>query len=201
VSYSGAYASSVAGSITLFLIGITVFYTGEAMHRDQDLRIESILWSLPIPNRVLLLSKFLGVVTLTLSLTVAAGLIAIALQLLKQDRPIEISAYLKVFAVILLPSIIFLAAASLALSVLLRERYVTYAVNIAAGAGLFYLYGQGYRHWAYNPLLYRLWSYADLTNGNQLRIFRYRIYWLAMTVLCLVLAHLFCRRKAKGVVS
>lgn len=198
LSYSGSYAGSVAGSMTLFLIGITVFYTGEAMHRDQDLRIESILWSLPVPNRVLLLSKFLSVVSLTLSLTVAAGLIAIALQVFKQDRPIEILAYLKVFAVVLLPSIIFLAAASLALNVLLRERYVAYTVSIGAGAGLFYLYGQGYRHWAYNPLLYKLWSYADLTDGSQLRIVGYRIYWLAMAMVCLVVAHLFCRRKAKG---
>lgn len=70
VSYSGAYASNLAGSITLFLVGITVFYTGEAMHRDRDLRIESILWSLPIPNRVLLLAKFLGVVAVNVSLTV-----------------------------------------------------------------------------------------------------------------------------------
>ena len=200
MSYSGAYASSVAGSMLLFLLGITVFYMGEAMHRDRDRRIEPVLWSLPIPNRVLLLSKFLSTVTLTCSLTLTAGLIAIALQLFKHETPIEISAYLKVFGVILFPSIIFLAAASLALNVLLRERYVTYVVSIAIGAGLFYLYGQGYRHWAYNPLLYQLWSYADLTNGagNQARILGYRFYWLAIALLCIVLAHFFYERKAVG---
>ena len=198
VSYSGAYASSVAGSMSLFLIGITVFYTGEAMHRDRDLRIEPVLWSLPFPNRLLLLSKFLSVLALTFSLTVTTHLIAIALQIFKHETPIEISAYLKVFAVIVIPSIVFLAAASLALNVLLRERYVTYVVSIATCAGLFYLYGQGYRHWAYNPLLYQLWKYADLTAGagNQARILWYRVYWLAIAMLCLVLAHLFYERKA-----
>ena len=111
VSYSGAYANSVATSMLLFLIGITVFYTGEAMHRDRDLRIEPVLWSLPISNRVLLLSKFLSVVALTFSLAIAGGLIAIALQIFKHETPIEISAYLKVYAVIVIPSIVFLAAA------------------------------------------------------------------------------------------
>jgi ABC-type transport system involved in multi-copper enzyme maturation permease subunit len=200
VSYSGAYASSTARALSLFLLGITIFYTGEAMHRDRDLKIEPVLWSLPIPNRVLLLAKFLSTVTLTLALTLTAGLIAISLQLFKHETPIEISAYLKVFAVILFPSIVFLAAASLALNVLLREKYLTYTASIAACAGLFYLYGQGYRHWAYNPLLYQLWSYADLTNGtgNQPRILWYRFYWLAIAMLCIVLAHLFYERKAVG---
>jgi ABC-2 type transport system permease protein len=183
--------------MSLFLVGITVFYTGEAMHRDRDLRIEQVLWSLPIPNRVLLLSKFLSIVTLTFFLTVTTGLIAIALQIFKHETPIEISAYLKVFAVIVIPSIVLLAAASLALNVLLRERYVTFVVSIAAGAGLFYLYGQGYRHWAYNPLLYQLWKYADLTAGagNQARILSYRVYWLAIASVCMVLAHIFYERK------
>ena len=199
VSYSGAYASSTARSMLLFLIGMTVFYTGEAMHRDRDLRIEPVLWSLPISNRVLLLSKFLATVALACSLMVLVGLIAIALQMFKHETPIEISAYLIVYALILIPSIVFLAAASLALNVLLRERYVTYAVSIATCASLFYLYGQGYRHWLFNPLLYQLWTYADLaTNGNnQQQISWYRVYWLAIAVLCLAVAHLFFQRKAK----
>lgn len=127
-------------------------------------------------------------------------MIAIALQIFKQDRPIEVSAYLKVFVVILLPSIIFLAAVSLALNALLRERYVTYVVSVAAGAGLFYLYGQGYRHWAYNPLLFRAWSYADLTNAtsNHSASLWSRFYWLAIAMLCIVLAHVFYARKVNG---
>src|SRR5207302_6262015 len=47
VSYSATYATSTANAMLLFLIGMAVFYTGEAMHRDRELRIEPVLWSTP----------------------------------------------------------------------------------------------------------------------------------------------------------
>jgi hypothetical protein len=72
-------------------------------------------------------------------------------------------------------------------------------VIVGVGAGLFYLYSQGYNHWLYNPALYQLWTYSDLTGAGQGRILTQRIYWLALSCLCLALAHLGYRRKsAKG---
>jgi hypothetical protein len=47
VSLSAAYASNTATSLLIFLIGMAVFYTGEAMHRDREVRIESFLWTTP----------------------------------------------------------------------------------------------------------------------------------------------------------
>src|SRR5436190_3757388 len=64
VSLSAAYASNTATSLLIFLIGIAFFYTGEAMHRDREIRIESFLWVTPIPNRVLIMSKFLSTLIL-----------------------------------------------------------------------------------------------------------------------------------------
>src|SRR3712207_9048151 len=57
-SYSGAYAGGTAKTALLFLVALVVFYTGEAMHRDREVRIEQVLWSVPAPNFVMLLSKF-----------------------------------------------------------------------------------------------------------------------------------------------
>ncbi len=34
-----------------------MFYTGEAIHRDSDVRVKGLLWSHPIPNYVILLAK------------------------------------------------------------------------------------------------------------------------------------------------
>ena len=87
---------------------------------------------------------------------------------------------------------------SIALNVLLRDKYVAYAVSIGTGAGLFYLYSIGYNHWLYNPLLYRLWKYADLTGAgsNQAAILLHGIYCLAIASACLAIAHLFFQRKS-----
>ena len=138
-SYSAAYAGNTARSLLLFMLGITIFYTGEAMHRDRDLRIEPLLWSQPVPNYVLLLSKFLATLLLTLALILVVALITIALQSAKHNGPIELSAYLRIYCIILIPNAIFLAAAALALNVLLRDRYLTYAAAIGTCAGLFLL--------------------------------------------------------------
>jgi ABC-2 type transport system permease protein len=201
ISHSAAYATNTAKLLLLFLLGITVFYTGEAMHRDREVRIEPVLWATPAPNSVLLLSKFLTTVLLTLSLITLVGLAASLIQLFRGQTPVEISAYLITYSVVLLPTIVFMTAASIALNVLLRDKYFAYAVSIATGAGLLYLYNLGYNHWLYNPALYQLWTYSDLigAGSGQGRILTHRIYWLALSCFCLALAHLGFRRKsAKG---
>lgn len=198
VSYSAAYSSSTAKALLLFLLAITVFYTGEAMHRDREVRIEPVLWVAPAPNNVLLLSKLLSTLLLALFLVALVGLTAIVIQLIRGHRPVEVSAYLRVYSVILIPSIALMAGTSLALSVLLRDKYLAYAVAVATGAGLFYLYSQGYNHWLYNPVLYQLWTYSDLAGAesNTGRILTHRVYCLALASLGVALAHLWFPRKS-----
>jgi hypothetical protein len=169
------------------------------MHRDREVRIEPVLWAAPSPNNVLLLSKFLTTVLLTLSLITLVGLAASLIQLFRGQTPVEISAYLITYSVVLLPTIVFIAAASIGLNVLLWEKYFAYAVSIAIAVGLLYLYNLGYNHWLHNPALYQLWTYSDLTGAGSGRILTQRIYWLALSCLCLAFAHLGYRRKsAKG---
>ena len=201
VSYSASFASHSANGLLLFLLGVIVFYTGEAMHRDREVRVEPVLWSVPVPNNVLLLSKFLSTLLLVLFLLVLVGLTAMLAQLLRGHTPVEIWAYLITYSVILVPSFAFMAAASIALNVLLRDKYVAYAVSIATGSGLFYLYSQGYNHWLYNPVLYGLWTEVDLagTGSGFSRLLSLRVYCLAITLVCLLIAHhRFERRSTRN---
>ena len=113
VSYSASFASHTANGLLLFLLGVIVFYTGEAMHRDREVRVEPVLWSVPAPNNVLLLSKFLSTLLLVLFLLVLVGLTAMLTQLLRGQTPVEIWAYVITYSVILVPSLAFMAAASI----------------------------------------------------------------------------------------
>lgn len=198
VSYSATYASHTANAMLLFLIGMSVFYTGEAMHRDRELRIEPVLWATPAPNSVLLLSKFVTTLALAFSFVSLVGLAAITAQVLRGHHPIGIQSYLLTYSIVLIPGVIFLAALSVALNVLLNNKYLAYALSIGAGAALFYLYSIGYHHWLYNPLFYRLWSYKDLIGANRTTIMLQRSYWLAIAFFCLLLAHLCFARKGKA---
>jgi ABC-type transport system involved in multi-copper enzyme maturation permease subunit len=197
VSYSVTYATGTAKTLLFFLIGMTVFYVVESMQRDREVRIEPVLWAKPTPNFVLLLSKFLATFLLMLSVTTIAALTTIAIQLLRGHAPVELYPYLVTYSVIVIPSIFFMAGVSILLNVVLREKYLAYVAIVGWGAGLFYLYSQGHNHWLYNPVLYRLWTYPDLTGGgnNHATILIHRIYCLGAGIACLSLAHLLFRRK------
>jgi ABC-type transport system involved in multi-copper enzyme maturation permease subunit len=193
-TYSAEYAGHTARSMTIFLLGISIFYTGEAMHRDRELRVEPVLWVTPAPDYVLLLSKFGTTLVLTCSLITLVGLTAFATQLVK-GHSVDIRPYLLTYSVILIPSAVFLAAVSVMLHVLLRDKYVAYALSIGLAGALFHLYSTGHNHWLYNPLHFQLWSYADLTGGNLTTIVVHRLFWLGLGAACLLLAHLCYQRR------
>jgi ABC-type transport system involved in multi-copper enzyme maturation permease subunit len=192
-TYSAAYAANTAKLMLLFLIGIPIFYIGEAIHRDGDFRVDGLLWSQPIPNYVILLAKFLSTLLLMFALMFLVGFIAIILQVVKGNSPLELFAYLKIYFLILIPNAIFLAAASLALNVLLRSRYLAYAIAIGTCAGLFYFYSQGHNHWLYNPLLYQLWDYADLFTRP---ILQHRAYVFGLAACLIAFALLGFQRRS-----
>ncbi len=194
-SFSAAYAGNTAGSILLFLIGIPIFYIGEAIYRDRDVRMEGLLWSHPIPSYVILSAKFLSTLLLVFCLIVSVGVIAIAIQIAKSNTPLELSAYLNVYLMILLPDAIFLSAFFLALHVLLPGRYLAYVAGTGICVGLFYIYSHGHTGWLYNPLLFKLWSYSDLAGPNRLRILMLRGYTLALAAGFISFAHLANARR------
>jgi ABC-type transport system involved in multi-copper enzyme maturation permease subunit len=193
ISYSVTSASNTANMLLLFLTGVSVFYIGEAMHRDRELKIEPVLWSTPAPNSVLLLSKWLAMTLLALALVVLGSVTTIVTQFVRGHTPVDLSAYVVICGVVVVPGVIFITALVVTLNVLLRNKYVTYVVAVGIGAGLIYLYNLGYNHWLYNPLLYRLWHYNSLTNGSTLA---QRLYCLALAIALLALAHLLFERKS-----
>lgn len=198
VSYAATYAGRMANALLLFLSGIAVFYVGETMHRDREAGIEPVLWSAPVPNPVLLLSKFSAALLLSLTLMMMVALTALGVQVYRGHTPLELQIHFVTYAVILVPSIVFLIAASVALNILLRDKYLAYAVSLALGATLYYLTGQGYDNWLYNPVMYRLWTPSDLFNGGSplTRILYHRLYCLALSAFLLALSHLFFKRKS-----
>lgn len=198
--YSAEYAGVAAQVSLLFILGIAVFYTGEAMHRDRELRVEPLLWSAPTRNFVLLLSKFSAVFLILISLIILLLIMSVAAQAYKGHGPVDLLPHLAIHSLISIPNAVFIIGASVALNVLLRDKYLVYAVSIATCGGMLYLFKQGYNNWLYNPVLFQLWSWPDLSGGggNQTRILAHRVYVLALTALCLALAHLFFGRRSSG---
>ncbi len=189
-SFSAAYAENTARLMSIFLVGIPIFYIGEAIHRDRDVRVEGLLWSHPIPNYVVLSAKFLSTLLLLFGLIVSVGVITVIVQIVKGNTPLELSTYLNVYSLILIPNAIFLCAICLVLHVLFRSRHLAYVAATSLCVGLFYAYSQGHTGWLYNPLLFKLWSYADIAGPNLLSLLMLRGYTLTLAAAFVALAHL-----------
>jgi ABC-2 type transport system permease protein len=196
VPLSSGYAANSVRPLLILLCGVIIFYTGEMIHRDRELRVEAAIWSKPVPDWVLLLSKFAAILLLALGLVLLVGLTAIILQLFRGST-VDLFPYLIIYTVILLPTLVFMTGAAVTLNVLLRDKYIAHAVGIAASVGLFYLLSQGHNNWLWNPVLYGLWTYSDMSGLEPYRtgLLLHRIYWLAFTVAGLALAHYFFRRN------
>ena len=195
VSYSAAYAARAADSLLVFLFAAAVFYTGEAMHRDRELRVEPLLWSAPAPDSALLLSKCAASFLLSLVLVALVCSCVATLQLFKGHGPVKAGPYLVAAFVILVPGVAFMIAAAVALNVLLREKHLAYVAALAACGALIYSLNLGFGNWLYNPVLYQLWTPADLAGVLPRRLLAHRLYTLALAAHCLALAHLFFGRK------
>lgn len=194
---SALYAANSADALLLLLFGVTIFFTGEVIFRDRESRTEAMLWCMPASNTVFLLSKFAAICFLSLCFMMLGALTTIAVQSLRNPATLELYPYFIIYSVILFPSVVFMASASLLLNILLREKYIAYIVCVAPGGILFYLFTQGYNGWLYNPVLFQLWNYADLNEAGRsfARILLQRIYWLNIAIACLASAHLIFKRK------
>lgn len=189
------YLPQEFGLYLLFFLGVICFYTGEAMFRDRELRVEPLLWSTPAADPVFLFSKMIATLGLTLFLVLVSIVTTVLTQILRGQTPVDIWAYISIHGLILIPGLIFMTTACTALNVVLREKYLAYATVIALSGGLFYLYTQGFNHWLYNPVLYGLWSRADFQNSTMImRLAALRGYTLGLAFLFVLITHLFFSR-------
>jgi len=194
INYAVTYATNVANTLLFLLMCMLVFYIGESMHRDREVKIEPVVWSTPAPNSVFLLPKFLVMTLVCLALVAVVSVLGFVTQVYRDQTPFDLRPYFFIYVIVVVPSIAFVSAMVILLNVLLRNKYLVYVVATGMGAGLIYFYNNSHDHWLYNPLLYGLWKYPTLTNSN---ILGYRLYCLGLTVVCLLLAHILFQRKSR----
>src|SRR6185295_18147707 len=123
------YAYRTAEMSLLFLAAIAIMFIGESMHRDRELRIEPLLWSVPAPNWIFLLSKFTATFLVSIAFSILLSLTAIILQISRGSSPFDLRVYPEVFLLIFAPTVAVMVATALMLNVVLREKYVAYAVS------------------------------------------------------------------------
>jgi ABC-2 type transport system permease protein len=189
----------LAGSINSVLFLVLLFYSGELVHRDRQLKMADISDATPLPGWVPLLAKAGALSAVVLVFLAAGALVAIVMQLLKGGTPIQPGLYLQ-GTLINAAGFILAGLALLALQSLANNKYAGYLLGAAllmSGS----LLGLEHRllSFASLPPL----QYSDLNGyGHFLTGWSwFAVYWFLFAVALLCLAQAFRPRGLRSLLG
>ena len=121
--------SAFQSSMSLFLVIIVLFYSGELVFKERAARINEVSDAMPVPNWVPLAAKFTTLVAVIFAFQAVGALASIAIQLAKGYTQIEPMVYVKT---LLLESVGFILMGGLALclQVFTNNKFIGYALLI-----------------------------------------------------------------------
>ncbi len=159
---SGRTAVSSFNTISLLVCLLLLFYTVESLVRELRTGVSPLVYSAPMRTAAFLFGKalansFVGVVV------VLGALVGAVIAILVQGKvPLEGWPFVLVWGILLLPTFLLWSSFVIVLFALLRERYTTYALGIAALAATGYFQLTGKMTWVYNWNLWGALRWSDM---------------------------------------
>ena len=114
----------------LFVFIIIVFFTGEALHRDQSTGYSIINDTFPVRDSVIISSKFLGMAFICLILTTVPIFVGILIQTLKGYFNYDLKVYLIDSYLISLPDYLQMVLLVFAVHVVVNNKFAGHAAAI-----------------------------------------------------------------------
>jgi len=196
---SGVLAVSGLGWLATLVSFLLLFYTVESLRREEATGLASLHHATPLRTFSLLAGKALAnslVGVVVIGVTLVASSVVLAVQ---GRAPFEIGPFALVWGALLLPTLFLWSSFVALLYSLVRSRYTTYALALAAYAWTVYKDLTGKLTWVWNWLLSRTLRWSDMGTFELVRgeLALNRALALATAVLFTVLAvRLFPRRQA-----
>jgi len=190
----------IQGSFGLFAFLILIFYSGDLIWRERNLRMADMSDALPVPTWAMWASKLTALGAIVAVLMVAAMLTSIGIQLYRGYTHFEPALYLKGLFLDVAPTFLFLAALCLFVQVITNNKFLGWLVS----AGV-YIMGQVMPAMRLEHNLYRFGStpnapYSDMNGyGHFVQpMLWFSIYWGFISAVLVVLAHLLWVRGSES---
>ena len=181
-SYPTTYqVLGIIGNFNLFFIILIVFYTGELIWRERDVKINQIHDALPMPDFVGMVSKFLGFMALHVVMLLILMIAGIIIQATKGYFNFEIGVYLKT---LFSDTLIFLTLFTLLtffIHVIVNQKFLGHAIVVLVFLMTsFILPEMGIEHNLFLFGNFGLGTYSDMNDyGHYVTPFSwYSMYWL-----------------------
>ncbi len=184
------------GTFTIIPLVIAIFYGGELVWRDRDVRISEIIDASAVPNWAFMLPKTLAVVGVLLASLAISVVGAMLVQLLKGYTTVELTKYLTWYVLPTTVEMFSLAILSVFVQALSPNKYIGWALMLVYLVATITFNSMGYDHPLY---LFGRGIAVPLSDMNGADVsaagaWWLRLYWLAFSVMLAVTAHALWRR-------
>lgn len=187
----------IAGSYSLFLLMIIIFYAGELIHRERQTRVAEVLDAMPFPSGILLASKTLCLLLVLFALYAIAIVAGVIAQSTNGYYNFEFALYLK--GLFLVQGSFFYGLIVLAVFVqaLSSNKWLGMAVMLVLFIAFASMGSFGFEHALYNfGVPGQSVPHSDMNGfGHYVPVLSHlAVYWGALCGAMLVCAHLFFTR-------
>jgi len=183
--------TNVIGGITLFSLIIAVFYGGELVWRERDVKINEIVDATPAPGWAVFVPKILAIFTVLIIMSLAGMVTGVLFQIAKGAPSIDVGLYLSAFVWPQSVDLLLVAVLAVFFQVLSPNKYVGWGVMLVWFLSRIFLQNLGYNNMLYmfgagpgEPL-----SDMNGTGGFWVGGLIARAYWACFGVLLLVFSH------------
>jgi ABC-type transport system involved in multi-copper enzyme maturation permease subunit len=186
----------VGGSFDLFIIIILTFFAGEVVWRDRDQKTQQIIDSYPVPNLVLIGAKYLTLVGVVATLFLSVIFCGVLIQAFSGYTNFELPLYFRHLYGIRLLSFINIISLVFFIQVITNNKYLAHGLTVLYYILYTWAPSMGFEHKLYNFNAAPAVNYSDMNGyGHFLTAtFMFRLYWLALSTVLMILAVLFWQR-------
>ena len=181
----------------LFFLILIVFYAGELVWRERDLRMHQIFDALPVPDFVGLVAKFLAMFYMFICLLIVLMLTGILLQASKGYFQFEIGVYLSTLFTDTLIFLVLFALLAFFVQALANQKFLGHALVVLFFLVTGFVFSEiGLEHRMFRFGSSSLGAYSDMnTYGHYVPAFSwFNVYWLGLGLVLFALAVTFSVR-------
>lgn len=183
--------TTVIGSASLFSLIVAVFYGGELVWRERDVKMAEIIDATPVPAWAMFVPKIIAIFAVLLAMALAGMATGVLYQLGKGTGSIDLGLYLSAYVVPQSIDLLLVAVLAVFFQVLSPNKYVGWGLFLVWFLARIFMSNLGYSNILYNfgggpsePL-----SDMNDTGGFWVGGAIARAYWACFGVLLLVFAH------------
>lgn len=187
----------------LFFLIIIVFYSGELIWKERDVKINLIIDAMPMPSFVSMLSKFIGLVLVYIALLLVLILCGVIVQSAYGYFNFELSVYFKSLFSDTLAFLVLYTLLALFIQVLTNHKFLGFTLVIVFFIFRSFLGEMGFEHGLWQFGSGGLGTLSAMNNyGHFVTPFSwYKLYWFGFTALLFVFAVVLSARGSESLMK